>query len=80
MVTYETAKLLAVVRKAMKRQGVSELKLSDKSFIPRTTLRRKLQGSVDFSIGELITISLILGIGNEVSAFLDAALANKAAA
>lgn len=77
MVNHEVAQIAERVKKSMQLQGVSELKLAEQTGIARTTLRRKLQGRIDFSIGELIIISQYMNV--DLGAWLDGFIGRAAA-
>jgi transcriptional regulator with XRE-family HTH domain len=56
-----TGAIAAAVRDDMRQRGISELKLSELSGIPRVTLRRRLAGTSPFTTTELAHISEALG-------------------
>ena len=60
MVTQTRAVLAQRIVDAAAAKNISELELSERTDIPRTTLRRKLRGRGDFTIPELQRLSVEL--------------------
>lgn len=52
----------AVVRRVMDEKGVTQLGLSEATFIPRATLIRRLQGRSPFTVTELAAIAAVLDV------------------
>ena len=52
----------AGVVRAMQDAGLSEVTVSERSGIPRTTLKRRLAGHSAFNVAELAAIATVLGI------------------
>lgn len=53
MVSTTTERIAASIREAMASKNVSQAALSDSTGIARMTLRRRLTGGSDFTVGEL---------------------------
>jgi hypothetical protein len=62
MVTYTTQELAKRVSKARKQAEYPVLRLSTATGIPKSTLKRKLDGYSDFTIPELQALSQQLGV------------------
>lgn len=46
----------------MDRQGITQVELADKAYIPRATLQRRLAGVSGFTVSELDRIAVALGV------------------
>ena len=70
--------LATEVRRAASIVGFSDAELARRSLIPRETLRRKLAGAHDFTLGELSQIAA--ATGGDLVAWVDTYAKAKAAA
>lgn len=62
MDTPSTPQIAEAVRELMEAQGVSQLRLSELTGIPRATLIRRLNGQNSFTVSELASVAVNLGV------------------
>jgi transcriptional regulator with XRE-family HTH domain len=54
------------VRRIMADKGITQVELSDATFIPRATLIRRLHGQSSFTVTELVAVAAALDVSASV--------------
>ena len=62
MTTEVARRVAAGVVRVMQEKGLSEVQVSERSGIPRTTLKRRLAGHSAFNVAELAAVATVLEV------------------